>query len=444
MKEKFGLEKIAFYISSAAISALFLYGFGVVSYRNSLFPIPQLEELYVQLEELLNDGPGLLESRRFDADELAIINDAPDKVEPGLLMVMGSVDGSRDTFIRIIDRDGNILHEWLPKWSEIWGEDEGDFPKGRRPESEAGAYLHGVDILPDASIVANFEHLSTVRLDYCGGVVWKLDNLGHHSVHYSDQGYLWVPSEKYLRRKKTGYTNHIGPVRSWLLQKISVDGEVLEEVPVFDVLLNNGLKGLLYLSNIDDFNTDVTGDTLHLNDIETFPSNYHSDQFDAGDLLISLRNINSIFVLDHETFEVKFMSIGHVLRQHDPDFLPNGDISVFDNNNVLPSAKQSEYVSRVVKIDTHTGHSRTVVGGSVGYGFFTAIMGVHQVLPNGNVLLVSSDEGRVYEFLPDGTLVWRYNNKISERRNGRVFMAKLLPSFMDKAFFTKALNSCKH
>ena len=155
--------------------------YGVLSHSREWFPIPLLRTVYVDLKELLPRSDDFLStdtlhySPRVEALQ-------PDTTAPGLLMIVGSIDGTRDTFVRVIDRNGTVIHEWTPRWTEIWGKREGNFPVDRRPRGNNSAIIDGIDILPDASFVANFSSLSTFRMNICGEVMWKLDNLGHHAV----------------------------------------------------------------------------------------------------------------------------------------------------------------------------------------------------------------------------------------------------------------------
>ncbi len=433
-----------FFILSVALTLLGgAYAYGVFSYRQHLFPVPLLRNVYSDLHELLfpSDTILLIEVDPILNDGKTVETMPLERLAPGLLMIVGSLHGTRNTFVRIIDRNGTIIHSWTPQWSEIWGDSAGNFPNSRRPRGNNGMYLHGIDILPDASFVANLEHLSTFRMNICGAVEWKLDNLGHHSVFYSDQGYLWVTAERFVAEgETTGHPNHKAPLRSWTLQKIGLDGELLKEIEIIDILRKNDLYGLLFLSTLSNKNTTVTGDTLHLNDVDEFPVGMASEIFQPGDLLVSLRNINALLVFDPDTMEVKFLSIGRYVRQHDPDFLPGDRISVFDNRNLNPWIRAEPQGSRIIEVDAKNLTDEVVLEGQG--RFFTAIMGVHQRLANGNILVASSGEGRVIEFAPDGTIVWRYRNMESDTKNGRVYNAMLLPEHMDESFFRQALNSC--
>jgi hypothetical protein len=432
------LPKILFFFSLAAT----IYAYGFVSHKFHLFPFYQIREVARDLGALRAE---------FEIDKLLYTKVSPDipkaatylpnQLTDGLILVAGIAEDRRN-IIQVIDRGGNILHELSLDWFKIWEGDEGNFPGNRRPRTAPGGLLHGLDLLDNGDFVVNFEYLSTMRMNLCGEVVWKLDNLGHHSVHIAEDGTIWVGAETYYQNDPTGYRNHNAPLRSWTLQRISKDGEILETIPVIDVLRDNELYGLLSLSTLSKYVTEVSGDTLHLNDIETFPSSFTSSVFEAGDIMFSLRNINTIIVMDAETHKIKFRSTGEVLRQHDPDFIDGDVISIFDNHNLMPSGGLENQSSRIVEINAANQEKTVVVDGAMDPRFFTDVMGMHQRLPNGNILITSSSEGRVLETLPNGTLAWEYFNKVEEVKVGRLSVAMLLPPNMDRDFFESLQAQC--
>jgi hypothetical protein len=221
-----------------------------------------------------------------------------------------------------------------------------------------------------------------------------------------------------------------------------LDGEILEDIEVIDILRQNDLYGLLFMSSLHNSNTLVRGDTLHLNDIEVFPSSLRPGTFAPGDIMLSLRNINTVMVIDHDTHEVKFRATGRFLRQHDPDFVDGDRITIFDNRNLSPSRGPEKRASRVVELDARTGEMSVVLDGRQETPFFTDIMGTHQRLPNGNLLITSSREGRIIEVLPDGSVAWEFQNRVDEHRNGLVTMGMVLPPEMDEAFFRRLAAPC--
>ncbi|GMG83058.1 arylsulfotransferase family protein [Paralimibaculum aggregatum] len=425
------------FVCAIAVAA---FGYGVLAHKDDLFPVPLMREVQRDLRALVVNDLALDTVRHAAPVETLL----PDRLAPGLLAISGA-DTDFHPVVRVVDRKGAVVQRWRPDWFALF-DDIAFVPEARRPKAAPNAYPHGLAVLPDGGIVLNFEHLATAAYDACGGLRWALPNLGHHSVHVTETGEIWVAAEVYHDADPVPYANHRAPLRAWTAQRISADGQVLETIDIIALLERLGLRGLLHLSTQMQRETEVTGDTLHLNDVETFPEGLASGIFTPGDLMLSLRNINTVLVLDRETGAVLFQSTGQVLRHHDPDFVAGDRISVFDNNNTLP-AREPVPASRVVEIDARTGALTEVLSGAPGAAaggepFFTDIMGSHQRLANGNILVASGAEGRLLEFLADGRLAWRYSNRISEDRNGWIYDALLLPPDMDAGFFEEARAAC--
>jgi len=426
---------------AALIFLVFLagMGFGIASFERDWFPVSVLRKAgediwFMAFQEHRNFN---VENVRYDRPIAAL---EPHKIMPGLLLVMRS-DGGRPTKVEIIKRDGTLIHDWHIALDAVWP-DPSVFPEDRRPQGSYGMYLHGIAMLPDGGFVANFEHLSTIRVDVCGRTVWQRNNLGHHSVHLSDQNELWVAGERAVLDGPTGYPNHFAPYRSWTIERLSLDGELLQTIEINDIFEANALEGWATLRAVGNVDIGVTDDSLHLNDVETFPHTLESEIFAPGDVMLSLREINAVLVIDPDTLKIKFKHIGPFVRQHDPDFLPGDVISVFDNYNLVPVDADGVRQSRIIEINARTGESKVVLRGDGAHGFFSNIMGEHQRLQNGNVMVVSTSQGRVFEFALDGALVWRYANRVSKTENARLYSVRVLPAFMDEAFFADKKAGC--
>lgn len=378
---------------------------------------------------------------------ISLENIAPDRLAPGLVMLAGLGPDYRN-FIRVVDRNGTIIHEWKPGWFDIWGKDREGFDPVRLPQSDPGAVLHGVEILPNGDFLVNFEHLSTLRATPCGDVVWKLKNHGHHFVHIADDDTIWVGSDRTITNGETGYQNHNAPLNSWAIQQLSMDGKIIQTVEVIDILRENDLLGLLHMSALGDETTVVSGDTTHLNDVDIFPEHMESQVFSPGDIMISLRNINTVIVVDPVNFKVKFQATGNFLRQHDADFAPGDKILVYDNRNLSlpgePYATQGWLQSRIVELDARTGKSRVAFQGEGKSRFYSVIMGRQQLLENGNLMIVSPVEGRAMEVSPNGDLLWQIFNVLDENYYGLMSEAHVLPQFMDKEFFESRRANCRN
>ena len=123
--------------------------------------------------------------------------------------------------------------------------------------------------------------------------------------------------------------------------------------------------------------------------------------------MVSLRNRNLIVIIDPVSETIKWSIAGPFVRQHDPDFLDNGHISVFDNLGGKESGEELKG-SRILDIDPVTKQTTVFYEGDEENPFFTKTQGNHQRLPNGNVLITESLRGRVFEATGDREIVWSY------------------------------------
>ena len=160
-------------------------------------------------------------------------------------------------------------------------------------------------------------------------------------------------------------------------------------------------------------------DRYHLNDIEPLPRRYAEafPMFKAGDLLISVRSLNLIFIMDPDTLKVKWWRVGQTRRQHDPDWQADGTITVFDNNMRDKALERDrDRYSRIWRMDPASFEAKIVYDGQSD-NFYTSRRGKHQMFPNGNILITSSEQRRVLEVTPDGETVFEFLNKYDNINN---------------------------
>jgi hypothetical protein len=423
------------------------FGYGVVAEHYGLFPVTWMKTANAAVEAMLEDTGTRLPwyyIRSTQRDPVRVL--ARDAMAPGLTLVAGVAQNDQ-TRARIVDATGRTIHSWKIDWFDIWPNPT-HLPADVLPKSNGGL-VHGALVMPNGDLVFNFQELGMVRLDACGRVVWRLPYRTHHSLYRDEEGNFWAPGLIRRERKMELPASHEPPFNDYTLLKVSPDGRILEERAVAELLEDNGLRGLLHMSTIANRNTRVTGDTLHLNNVETFPATLAPGIFKPGDVMISLRNVNAILVFDPKDWHVKFASIGAFLRQHDPDFVDGNTISVFDNNNMAvwhegdTRPDPAENYSRIATISALTGKVTTRYAGTREHPFFTDIMGQHQQLPNGNLLITESIDGRVFEIDRSGNLVWEYFNVIGDGILGLIDDARRLPPNLDEAFFHNLSSRCE-
>jgi hypothetical protein len=191
--------------------------------------------------------------------------------------------------------------------------------------------------------------------------------------------------------------------------RLSPEGKVLEETSVLKALLN--YSGLLSINFSEDLGVEAE-DITHLNAAEPLPASLANrfPMFSPGDLLVSLRNINTIAVIDPKTDRTKWSLVGPFAKQHDADWLPNGHIMLFDNAGGDPACGRS----RILEIDPATQAIVWSYDGCKGPPFDSNIRGIQQQLANGNLLVTEALGGRVFEITREGQIVWEYINALGE------------------------------
>lgn len=401
----------------------FIFGFGVVVGKKQIFPYSIIVLAINGYGELRNEMLRLgLEDLSGKSDEklpwyyIRVDEPNPPPVRntgqayEGLNLVSGIAD-QQEVFAKIVDMDGREVHSWNVDWFRIWP-DADHLPESWIPRSKPGATVHGRVILDNGDLVFNYDKLGLVRLDRDSNVVWRLPYQTHHSMELDEKGNLWVCGMKYHVEGDDRFPNRVPPFFEETILEVSPEGRIIEEWSVDELLRDNGYEGLLYLGSLDNNSTRVHGDTLHVNDVEPFPETMAAGFFEKGDLLVSLRNINTVFAFNRYTREIKFINSGWFVRQHDPDFIDGNTFSVFDNYNIAPEEHGQQ--SRIVIVSAPEGTMRIFYEGSSENHFFTVGYGKNQWLPNGNLLITESRKGRAFEINRGGEVVWEYVNYVDE------------------------------
>ena len=94
---------------------------------------------------------------------------------------------------------------------------------------------------------------------------------------------------------------------------------------------------------------------------------------------------------------------------HDVEWLPNGNISIFNNGTHRPSANRSS----VMEINPATNQVVWQYETKDHNSFYSDFQSAAQKLLNGNWFITSTNNGHLFEVTPDKQVVWEYNNPIS-------------------------------
>ena len=247
------------------------------------------------------------------------------------------------------------------------------------------------------------------RMDRCGRYTWSTLGHFHHAITLdSDDGSIWSFGSEDM------------------MQLDPNSGAVLNTISLTDVRQANPDLSI-FSPRRDLGNGKWHYDPIHKNDIESLSGDHAQNfrDFNQGDLLVSHRATNLLFVFDPDTLEVKWWRAGQTRRQHDPDWQDTGVITVFDNNlrenyaenwdGYLPDGERERY-SKIWEINPGNFSAKIIYDGEVD-NMYSGERSKHQVLPNGNILITSAHEGRVLEVTPDGQTVFEFLNTYDDEQN---------------------------
>ncbi len=411
-------------VSLAFLAIVLLLGsfaYGVALQRYKLPPHTLIEDTIVAIKWLVDRSPASLQwyyEKNTRQTSRPLSDSHP---EPDALNLVSSMAANDTLALQIIDMQGVIKHSWDVDIFKIWPQPEHLQPNVW-PKTRPGTEVHGTKLMPNGDVVFNYENIGTVRMDWCGNVVWRLPYETHHSIFPAEDGNLWISGRRVLQQQLPNYPMHQPPIWDPTVLEVSPAGEILREISVMDLFRDNNLLALLMMRNSSIYNY-IAGDNLHMNDIEVFPSSVAEGVFKHGDVVISLRNIHTILVFDPDTLKVRYVKTGGFIRQHDPDFVDGNTLTLFDNNYVTNSRIRS---SRIVSLDARSNEIEAVYSGSKTAEFSSKIMGKHQWLDNGRLLITESMSGRAFELDHNGQIIWEYLNKVDADTLGMITEAHRL------------------
>jgi hypothetical protein len=341
-----------FFMVSLCLAA-FGYGVGTVQYR--LFPFDVLQDANrawqaltttaLDKEEKSDDGyaASLRESTVRQYSELA---------GNELIFVAGGEDyleehsAGNGCLAWIMDRRGKVRHVWhydpelfaeLKKVATVPGKSPRIYPVGMHLYADGGvlACFHGSPTFPYGIGLARFDRDSKL--------IWKRELHNHHWFSVAADGRIYaltmraVDSPQAVGRTRYSIASGDGKILQEAVMILDADGNVLDEIPILEAVIESGWSGLLATAGVteardDDHYVISGGDPTHANDVQLVDSELAAAHpwLSPGDLLLSLRNLNALGILDPQTRRFKWMSAGATVMQHSPRFYENG-VLVFDS-----------------------------------------------------------------------------------------------------------------
>lgn len=344
--------------------------------------------------------------------------DKPDKTCDGFTLCMygGGTQGV------LINMRGEVVHKWHVPFREIWSAP----PHVRGEIKDASVYFNDGHLYPNGDLLAVIEGpinprnpssgYGLVKLDKDSHILWKYAEKCHHDIDVAEDGTIFALVNEVIEKAPQGMEYLPTPCMIDVVDVISPEGKRLKRLPLLEAFHDSSYAPLLSVlekarrvggqapfgARMSDFRDDERRrDVLHLNAVKVLSRTLAPKfpLFKAGQLLLSPRRLDALAVLDPDSGKVVWAVRGPWLAQHDPSFLDNGHLLLFDN---LGSPRGS----RVLEYDLSNQAFPWSYPGERGVPFFSMIRGLCQRLSNGNTLITNSEGREVFEVTPSCEVVW--------------------------------------
>jgi hypothetical protein len=356
---------VVVFVIVAAVAVWLLTGNEEESFRpvevSEIDDPAQLDELHLELAEL--DPTSWV--RRY----------RPARASSGFNLVL-----YRRRVPMVIDMNGNIVHVW-PRVRAI----------GR------------ARLLRDGRLAVIGTDNLVKEYDWEGDLTWffqlpRKGDFPHHDLHKLDNGNYLI-----LGNEITTHADYI-----W---EVNEQKEVVWEWWSQD-----------HIETFPTWDPD-SPDPTHSNSIQELPPNrwYEGgdERFRPGNILVSGRNLDTIFIIDRLTGEVVWTYSEGLDRQHEALMVSEGLVDaglILIFNNGL----ENRYAYRSSAVQAIDPVSAEVVWEHRSENFFSSVGGTAQPLPGNTTLITSSQGGRVFEIDHDGRFVWEWAPPFKPMRVARL------------------------
>ena len=317
----------------------------------------------------------------------------------------------------LLDMNGRAHHRWGIEASAVWPDLKVDGEK-----AEYRQYWRRAALLPDGDLLAIWEYIGIVRIDRNSKLKWAASNGAHHDVTVDRDGTIYVLTRE---ARIVPEINPRVPVFEDFVSILSADGRLLKRISLLSAFAASDYAAVL--AGMGD-----SGDILHANSVRILEGRLadRSPAFRRGNLLVSLRSLNTVAILDPTTEKIVWSLSGAWRAQHAPRLLENGRMLLYDN-----FAAMQVGASRVLELDPFSQQIEWRYGEKDSERFYSESNGEAQRLANGNTIVVESDAGRAIEVTPAGETVWEYVNpfRVGEKKELQATLKQLerLPASLD-------------
>jgi hypothetical protein len=405
-----------------ASAALLLIIFGAAVMFFQLPPSDFLAKGFVGARAWYERSGATSPTNESDLSSVAEWIDTPEKTSDGFTLVTFVAPNELTTQAFLINMRQEIKHRWAIEFSKIWANPRhvptpvkdtfvSFFACHLFPNGDLLAVLHGVQ-----STVTGY---GLVKLDKDSNLLWSYDAGVHHYVEVGPDGRIYAIQHEKVNSMPSGLQFISTPTFVDSLIVLSSDGKLLgEPIPILEALRDSPYSTLLgslerpkkmeeeRIIPLTELSFDEQcrkQEPLHTNSVRLLtPALAHQfPGWKAGQLLITMRNLDAIAVVDPELRTVVWAARGPWRSQHDAQFLENGNLLLFDNEG-------SPKGSRILEYNPRSQAFPWAYSGENWREFHCGFRGMCQRLSNGNTLAVNSMVKEILEVTPEKKVVWSF------------------------------------
>jgi hypothetical protein len=401
--------------------------FGAASMFFDFFPGNILRDAFIGYQALQERGNEVLDAHlNWSGD--GVTCDKPDKTFDGFTLYT-TTQGTKAV---LIDMAGNVVHQWSLPFSKVWPRPE---HLHNSPLSDEKIHWFRCHVYPNGDLLAIYQSsvdtpsgYGLAKLDKDSNLIWSYSDCVHHDFDVAEDGTIYTLTQRLRQDRPHGLESIPSPFLDDYLVQLSADGHELKRISLIEAFRAtpfaltlfsddgtpsagpNAGKAVTYQRpSAGAFSAPVNYDFLHPNSVKVLSSTLAPKfpLFKAGQVLLSFRSINTIAVLDMRKQTLVWAVQGIWQKQHDPTFLANGHLLIYDNVG-------SQHGTRILEYDPNNHGYPWSYSYEDSEAFTALVRGMKQQLPNGDILIVDPKAGRIFEVTRGRERVWEFNCSVDD------------------------------
>lgn len=431
-------------LAVAAIIYLF-FMWGALTVQLKIFPYSLLERSLIGLSALqyeITPTEEMTQAKNFHLPN--------QKKYIGLIGVTKNTEPNLDKYIiyanstnhiiRLINSEGEVIHKW----------DVNPISKLEQPKhitrklSPYEVAPRDIYLFPSGELLVLYEaynqfhnNYGIAKFDKDSNVLWFHQSRNHHYIDIDPEGNIYTLSLD-IRTKTLPYlsTEHLKyPTLEDTLEILDKNGNLKKRLSIIEIL-SNSETGRTYLESTK--RSPIDGDHIHPNTASyiTAEQAIKSKIFEEGQVIISSRETDTIFVIDPIKETLIWLGKGSWIGQHHTIMSPQGEIIMFDNQG----AKHKK-TSRILSFNPTNNKYNVLYEGNDQNPFYSPFCSSLQLLPDNHLFITSHHNGRMFEIDENKNIIWEYfipirdpndPNKTASVYAGKRYTKNELPFLFEK------------